>query len=312
LGPSTWSYSFNESLLYSVADKLGWPWSPTKCFPFSFSFTYIGFQWDLRLRTVQLPEKKKIKYLNRLTSWSEESKHSKSEIETLIGTLNHVCLVVPSGRAYLPSLYRYRASFGNSSSPFLLRKITACVLDSVRWWRHQLSLPFLGIHISLPPELSSHKLYVDASTSWGIGLVLDGKWLAWEYKEGWNDDKRGIGWGEMAAVNLAVATLVSSGLKNISIICHTDNQGVHGALKAGRSRGPTQNEVLRKIVHLMQDHNIWVTTKWIRSEDNPADGPSRGIFPLKRLIHGHPPKVPSHLKAFINNHVVHSDPRIHS
>jgi hypothetical protein len=32
------------------------------------------------------------------------------------------------------------------------------------------------------------KLFVDASTGWGIGLILNGKWLAWQFKEGWNSE----------------------------------------------------------------------------------------------------------------------------
>jgi hypothetical protein len=307
-----WVYSYDESLLHSVANRLSWPWSPSKCFPFSFSFKYIGFLWDLQARTVEVPEKKKAKYLTRLQSWVAESKHSLSEVESLIGTLNHVCLVVPLGRSYLAPLYRFRASFSSAPSSFSLRTPSAQVISAIEWWRSSLASPFLGMRISRPPPPSSHSLFVDASTSWGIGLFLNGRWLAWQFKPGCFSDGREIGWGEMAAVNLAVATLVSSGIKNTSLVGFTDNQGVWGALRAGYSRGPRQNEVLRKIVQLLQENNIWLKMEWVRSEDNPADGPSRGIFPPKKLIHGHPPSVPAHLRPFVNQHVSHQDPRLRS
>jgi hypothetical protein len=85
LGPGSWLYSYDESLLFSVANLLGWPWSPEKCFPFSFTFNYIGFAWDLHHRTVQLPLKKKVKYLNRIETWVPEVKHTVKEVEKLIG-----------------------------------------------------------------------------------------------------------------------------------------------------------------------------------------------------------------------------------
>jgi hypothetical protein len=327
LGHDSWSYSYDESLLFSVANLLGWPWSPEKCFPFSFTFNYIGFSWDLRHRTVQLPLKKKEKYLLRIESWVPEVKHTVKEVEKLIGnsfplmmiplsyslgTFNHVCLVVPLGRSHLPPLYRFRASFGTSPSRFLKRTPPAEVLESIEWWRAALHKEFLGLNIFRPPPPSNHKLYVDASSSWGIGLVLDGKWLAWEYKPGWYSEGREIGWAEMVAVNLAVATLISSHLTNITIVGFTDNQGVHGALKAGFSRGTKQNEILRRIVQLMQEYNVWLSWEWVPSADNLADGPSRGIFPPRKLIYGYPPSVPPHLRPFINNHVVHTDPRLSS
>jgi hypothetical protein len=114
----------------------------------------------------------------------------------------------------------------------------------------------------------------------------------------------------MVAVHMAVATLISSGLTNITIIGRTDNSGVHGALKAGYSRGSLQNEVLREIVRLMQEKHVWLSWAWVRSQDNLADGVSRGIFPPRKLISAHPPSVPRYLRPFLHQHVLPSDPRL--
>jgi hypothetical protein len=66
----------------------------------------------------------------------------------------------------------------------------------------------------------------------------------WELKASWQQDGRGIGWAEMVAVYMAVATLISNKLTDVSIIGFTNNARVHGALKAGYSCGSLQNEVL--------------------------------------------------------------------
>jgi hypothetical protein len=57
------AYSYDESLIWALADQLGLPWSLKKHFPFSTSFAYLGFDWDLASRTVTIGKFKCVKYL---------------------------------------------------------------------------------------------------------------------------------------------------------------------------------------------------------------------------------------------------------
>jgi hypothetical protein len=66
LSPSIYEYSYNAQIVWDIADELGWPWANPKFVDFSLSFVYIGFFWDLTNKTVELPDKKKTKYLERL------------------------------------------------------------------------------------------------------------------------------------------------------------------------------------------------------------------------------------------------------
>lgn len=150
-------------------------------------------------------------------------------------------------------------------------------------------------------------LFVDASTLWGIGLVLDDKWLAWPLKVGWKSDGRDIGWAEMVAVDLAVKTLIKASYTNCHIILKSDNTGVVGALTAGCSRSIQQNFILRHIVDFFQAHNIWLTIQWVSTGSNKADGPSRGVFPPKSLLFPFPPPVPAYLKDYVCHAVRHNE-----
>jgi hypothetical protein len=81
----------------SIAQHLCWPWSPEKCFPFSSTFDYIGFAWDLHHRTIQLPQKKKEEYLGSrlITSLSElfrEAGRSEFELRCRAHCLFWACL----------------------------------------------------------------------------------------------------------------------------------------------------------------------------------------------------------------------------
>ena len=231
-------------------------------------------------------------------------------METIIGTLNHVCLVVPEGQSRLVSLFKFRGGFKNNSAVEVKHKLPAGAADDVAWWRSRLQENFVGIKIIRPPAPLNNKVFVDASTGWGISLVLDGRWLAWQFQEGWQAEGCEIGWAEMVAVELAIWTLITSKFENCHIIMLSDNQGIVGALKAGRSRGTHQNMILREIFKLIQDHNLWISSIWIPTLENLADDPSRGVFMGKELLHPFQPKITYHLTKFIHRAVQYHDPRL--
>ena len=310
LSDGSYNFTYSAELIWDVADELGWPWAPKKFVDFSQSFNYIGFLWNLSTKVVELPEKKKKKCLDRISTWTYRSAHNQREAETIIGTLNHVCLVVPEGRSRLVSLFKFRGGFKSKQLSEVKHKLSMSTADDLAWWRSRLQEDFVGMKITSPSEPLNNKVFVDASTSWGIRLVLDGKWLAWQFKEGWRAEGREIGWAEMVAVELAIRTLIAGKFKDCHIVVRSDNQGVVGALKAGRSRGTHQNLILREIVKLMQDHDIWLSTTWISTAENPADGPSRGLFPGKDSLYPHPPKVPCHLTSFVHKAVHYHDLRL--
>lgn len=301
------SYSYDETLIWSTAKHLGWPWAPDKHSPFSHTFKYIGFEWSLVDKTVVLPTKKKEKYLAKLDEWSSSNSISLKTTESLIGTLNHVCLVIPHGRSHLPAFYAFRTSFPSEGSHFIKHRPSKPVLHEIDWWRTTLSSKWCGVNIKRPPNPLDIQLFVDASTSWGIGLVLDDKWLAWPLKEGWQTEGRDIGWAEMVAVDLAVRTLIAGHFVECHVILRSDNAGVVGAFSAGYSRSSQQNLVLRHIVDSFQAHGIWLTLEWVPSESNLADKPSRGIFPPRSNLFPFPPAVPQYLKPFVRFSIRHNE-----
>jgi hypothetical protein len=172
--PPDYEYEYDETTLHSIAEPLGWPWSPTKCFPFASTFTYIGFSWDLVNKTVFLPDQKKSKYLQKLEHWRPPFMPTCKEVESLIGTFNHVNLILPNGKTHMLHLYKLQASSNHSCSRWLRHKLSQGVLDDISWWRSILQEPFVGMPVIQPPAASNNKLYVDASMTWGIGLLLNG------------------------------------------------------------------------------------------------------------------------------------------
>ena len=114
----------------------------------------------------------------------------------------------------------------------------------------------------------------------------------------------------MVAVELAVCTLIAGKFSNCHSIVRSDNMGVVGMLAAGKSRGTQQNLILHKIVKLIQSNELLISTTWISTLDNPADGPSRGILLKKKLLYAFPPKLPFHLIEFVHKAVDYQNPRL--
>jgi hypothetical protein len=140
---------------------------------------------------------------------------------------------------------------------------------------------------------------MDTSTSWGLGLFLRSRWLAWPLLDGWEGEGRTIGWAEFVALETAVLTALNTGIKGATLLVRSDNKGVVGAFSAGFSRSPAQNAVLRCILLLLYESELWLKVVWIASTDNPADRPSRGLFPPGSRLLPFPPKLPHSLRQFV-------------
>jgi hypothetical protein len=297
-----WAYKYDASLIWRVAEVLGWPWAHAKFFDFTYFFSYVGFVWDLDQKVVYLASEKCQKFIDRLIPWVANTMVTKNDCDVLVGTLNHCALILPDGRSHLPSFYRLSGSFKNCH--YLVKhRVSITVASDAAWWRDRLSAERCEMKIRELPPASPDQIFVDASTSWGIGFVLAGKWLAWKLKPGWKAGGRDIGWAEMVAVELAVTVLIALGLNSVHFILRSDNQGVCGATAGGKSRNPEQNDILRRTVELFRDNDIWFTIEWVSTHNNPADDPSRGKLPPLADIISVAPILPFHLRQFVEKPV---------
>ncbi|KAJ7039272.1 hypothetical protein C8F04DRAFT_950211 [Mycena alexandri] len=103
----------------------------------------------------------------------------------------------------------------------------------------------------------------------------------------------------MIAVELALRAVIAAKMSSVHIVLRSDNQGVIGALAAGRSFGIQENNVLQHVLQLFHDHDIWFTIVYVPSAMNIADAPSRGELPPREERFEFPPPIPKHLRDFI-------------
>jgi hypothetical protein len=278
------SYSVELEDICDFGRDLGFSFAKEKLVDFGPTAKYLGFLWCWDSREVLIPDEKRTKYLNAVMLAQSNDSISLESLRSLCGKLSHVAMIVLEGRVNLRALWRMLA---NMESKKIHGKVTWKLLDSQQkdlgWWEAKLGEPRIGIQLcTMATPDDSFGLFCDASTSFGIGIVIEGKAEAFQFKPGWQTVggiSRDIGYAEFAALHFVLFFFFSSRrIRNHHIKVHSDNAGVVGAWKNRSSKNPEQNEILGHILRMLISRQCFMTLEYVRSADNPADGPSRGIF----------------------------------
>ena len=292
-GKLVYPYDFDE--INEITGPLGVPWESSKDVPFSSSVPFIGFLWNLDQKTVTLTEPKKAKYIQAIHEWKKLPTHTLEETQKLYGKLLHCCHIIPRGRAYLTSLEKMMATFRDR--PFTPRHPPKHLEAELTWWESTLSLPSLSREIPGGRQITDVHGYSDASSSVGIGIIVGNKWRAWRLLPGWKSRGRDISWAEAVGMELLTrAILNSNSFQGIQIF--GDNTGVVEGWWTGRSRNTETNSVFRRIHELLEAHDTILTTRYVNTNHNPADGPSRGTYPASNLLLP-PVDLPDEVKPFL-------------
>jgi hypothetical protein len=296
-------YGFNE--INKITDPLGILWESSKDTPFEATVIFAGLEWDLKEKRVALPESKKEKYSRAISEWKEKSTHTLEDTRRLYGKLLYACHVVPRGRAYLTNLEKMMGTFHDR--PFLPRHPPKHLNDDLTWWSTLLSQTPISREIPGNRPIIDIRACSDASSSVGIGITIGDKWRAWRLLPGWKASGRDIGWAEAVGMEFLVRTILQNySLPGIKV--YGDNNGVIEGWWTGRSRNAETNRVFKRIHDLLESKDTVLTTRYIHTTNNPADAPSRGHYPPKRLLLP-PIDIPEEIRPFVTNFDTPLQPR---
>ena len=291
-------FTYTDQDIDLLSDELGIPWETSKTIPFRSIVPYLGFVWDLNARSVAIPAEKKLKYLDAIKEWEKKPTHALAEVQKLYGKLLHASLVVTAGRAYLTNLEAMLSGFNNS--PFVPHTPPRDTSSDLKWWAQRLQCPTLSRNVPGPVPLTDLDAFSDASSGFGIGITIGEKWRAWRLLPGWKSDGRDIGWAEAVGFELLSLFVLSSGGGSSHFKVYGDNKGVVEGWWKGRSRNKQTNIIFRHIHAVLHTWQCTIHTRYVPSQDNPADNPSRGVYPpLTRLLPYIP--VPPELRAFVTD-----------
>ncbi|KAF7303601.1 Reverse transcriptase/ribonuclease H [Mycena indigotica] len=296
--PSFW-FAFTRQQALEALSPLRIPWHPSKWTEYLPIATYIGFSWDIPNKTVALPEPKRLKFLRRIRDFRDKCSAGRcqlSDAQKIHGSLCHITFVHPLGRSYLPAFTALIVAFDGNT--FKTRYPPPSVFSSLSWWESMLEKPDVTRSIAPRGPCQDLGIFVDASTSWGIGIWLDNRWAAWKGIGDWKSRSRHIGWLETVAVELLIYALEGHNLRDARLLIHSDNQGVIGAFQKGRSSNHEINISLRRSLASLAAHNISLNLCYIESSLNPADPLSRGFLPSLTSHLEFSPPLPADLAKF--------------
>ena len=179
-------FHYDLSTICSITEPLGIPWHPItkKGHDFLSSFTYIDFSWDIPSRSVSLSSEKCLCLLSKVSSFliTPPPHVTKKMIPSVHSSLQHITVVYLQGRSHLTPLSSFFSKFPNDH---ILHNIPRPCLHLLSWWASTLVIPNPTHTLVKPPNMDLD-LWVDASTSWGLGLCIGNKWASWRLLEGWD------------------------------------------------------------------------------------------------------------------------------
>ena len=305
------TYTVQLEDIISWFEFLGWPLSGDKIVDFATTITYLGFTWDFNLKTVAIPEAKREKYANRVSMWLSNARNPKcgvtrEETERLLGTLVHCAFVHRTGRSFTSATLHFLSTFPTRPSKgmserklrFVHRFPSHEVISDIVVWHELLCIAHATRSLQFRPNVDPD-IWVDASSEWGLAIVMHNRWRAWKLIKGWKADRRDIGWAESVALELAILHLIAIGYTQVNILVRSDNQGAIGQYNKGRGGNTPTNECIRRSVVALMNASIDITPEYVPSEDNVADGPSRGRDLNNDLRLPHAFDIPEALKSLI-------------
>ena len=274
----TWS----ENDFMALTAYCGVPWSLEKLRPLASIQRYIGFDWDLDRKTVSIPEEKLAKTQALIAAWLEtDARFTMRDACSLHGKLVHISCVFPLIRPFLRGLAAFAGNFRSSRARLTPSK---GVIADLQW-----VVDLLHLLPNKIPLCSPHPVDIgwrgDASTSFGIGIVIGHFWAVWRWAPGFQVGPGcafDIGWAEAVAVELGLrmalhlGLLVSQSSHEHLFLARSDNAGIVAVTNKGRSRSPATNIVLKSVFALQARNNVRIRTEYVPSRENIADPLSRG------------------------------------
>jgi hypothetical protein len=245
---------------------------------------FMGIILDTSNMQARLPNDK----IQRLQEVFDQFKNRRScslkELQSLIGTLNFACKVVPPGR---PFLQRMIALTRNVKQQHHFVKLNKGFFHDLEMWQ-KFILNWNGANFFLPSQWQDSDsliLYTDASGTLGFGGIFGRKWFQgrWHSHQQLGVPGISIAWQELFAIVVA-CQIWGTLLRDQRIEFKCDNESVVNMINSKRSKIPRAMDLIRHLTLLTLQYNIYVRASHIPGKRNEiADSLSR--FQLQRFRH---------------------------
>ena len=232
----------------------------------SLIIEFLGIIFDSQKMVARLPPDKLNRLSIELDAWHIKKSATLQELQSLIGTLNFACKVIPPSRAFLQRIINLTRGVPKPH-------------HHVKMWQNFLK-DWNGTSLFLNPcwensaELS---LYTDASGTLGFGRIFRNQWFQgkWLPHQTLNTKNISIDWQELYAIVVACYIWASVWAQK-RIIFYCDNQAVVSIINSKRSKSPRIIDLVRALTLKTMKYNFYFKAVLVPGHSNDiADSISR-------------------------------------
>jgi len=251
-------------------EKTDWP---------STAQIFLGILIDSVTQTISLPPGKLFEIIALVDIWISKMVCTRTELQSLIGSLQFAAKCVPAGRLFTRRLINLLC---------LSRGLRSIKIDDetrldLHWWKEFLpkwngKASFLSVNW-LSPNVS--QLFTDAAASVGFAGYLAGQWFQQSFAEFPGAGTHCIELLEMIPIYVACAIWAET-FHTKKVLFHTDNMGCVQAWAKQGSANSSVLRLMREIVAVAAIHNFTINIVHVKGVQNEiADALSR--FQLARF-----------------------------
>jgi hypothetical protein len=156
------------------------------------------------------------------------------------------------------------------------RHLSNTALKTLLWWEKKLDNASFFRQLTPTGTLRDLGIYIDTSTSWGIGIIIGPLWYTIPLKANWKVLLPGhdICWLEAVAIELLFMFLDQLDIHDIHLLVRSDNEGAIGAHTKGCSPNVGINLCVRRTYMIAAGLSITPKIVYVPTDDNLADAPS--------------------------------------
>ena len=256
----------NVTIARSVFHQLGLPLHPGKCEGPSSTLVFLGIELDSVAQVARLPPHKFAATIDLLQAWSTKRWCTRKELESLIGSLQHVCKIIPPGRSFLRRMINLLSTFRSPAHPIRLNLEFRCDLA---WWR-EFFTTWDGVSFFRMPSISSlPDLFVatDAAGSVGFGAIWGTAWFAGPWPSAWSSTS--ITLLELFPL-VAAAHVWGHHWQRLKVQFLCDNAAVVAILNSGSSRDQPIMHLVRRLTLVACRQHFSFSARHIPGHRNSA------------------------------------------
>eukprot|EP01060_Flectonema_neradi_P031318 TRINITY_DN4721_c0_g1_i1.p1 TRINITY_DN4721_c0_g1~~TRINITY_DN4721_c0_g1_i1.p1 ORF type:complete len:313 (+),score=21.62 TRINITY_DN4721_c0_g1_i1:228-1166(+) len=253
-------------------------WKEADSFDLATEYDFLGVRFNHETNSVVAAER-----LRNKISGVNLSTLTASEIESLIGRLMHASAIAGVYIAkYWFAIKFARRVINNINRGVVglddIVKLPKSVMAELRSWSLDAVKERVVEEVSTPS--SRLTLFVDASLEgWG-GVIVEESGVLTVIGDKWRREKGShINVLEAVALRNSLFALSDRRMNNTILDIRVDNTSVMGAVRKRRCmRNKIMNDVILQISEWFSEKRVSFSIDYIRSEANPADGPSRSAL----------------------------------